>query len=330
MFVRPACAPIHGPAQPKKEVPTLEEFAPRFLDGHARANRHKASGIAAKEMIIRVHLAPALGAKPLDTITNEDVQGLKHRLLNKAPKTVNNILTVLNVMLKKAVEWDVIERLSCTIKVLPVSKGSTQFYDFDDFERLVTAAKTTDPRAYVLVLLAGEAGLRLGEMVALEWSDLDFSKGQVCVQRSAWKGQVASPKGGRLRYVPLTARLAAALRDHRHLRGPRVLYQDDGSPLTEGVVQGFVRSAARRVGLRNNGPHMLRHTFCSHLAMRGAPARAIQELAGHQDLSTTQRYMHLSPAAIDSAIRLLESPGILPSRGNMVATETTEIANSSR
>jgi hypothetical protein len=45
--------------------------------------------------------------------------------------------------------------------------------------------------------------------------------------------------------------------------------------------------------------HRLRHTFCSHLAMRGAPARAIQELAGHQGLTTTQRYMHLSPAAIE-------------------------------
>jgi site-specific recombinase XerD len=53
---------------------------------------------------------------------------------------------------------------------------------------------------------------------------------------------------------------------------------------------------------------MLRHTFCSHLAMRGAPARAIQELAGHQDLATTQRYMHLSPAALDAAIRLLDGP----------------------
>jgi hypothetical protein len=56
------------------------------------------------------------------------------------------------------------------------------------------------------------------------------------------------------------------------------------------------------------GVHLLRHTFCSHLAMRGAPPRAIQELAGHQDIATTQRYMHLSPAAIDAAIRLLEQP----------------------
>lgn len=194
----------HGPPQPKKEVPTLEEFAPRFVDGHARANRQKASGIAAKEMIVRVHLLPALGAKRLDAISNEDVQRLKRQLLNKAPKTVNNVLTVLNVMLKKAVEWDVIERVPCTIKVLPVSQGSTRFYDFDEFERLVVAAAATDPLAHLLVLLAGEAGLRSGEMVALERSDIDFAKGQVCVQRSAWKGQVASTEGGRLRYVPMT------------------------------------------------------------------------------------------------------------------------------
>ena len=104
----------------------------------------------------------------------------------------------------------------------------------------------------------------------------------------------------------------------------------DGSALTEGVIQGFIRRAAQRAGLFNNGPHMLRHTFCSHLAMRGAPGRAIQELAGHRDLTTTQRYMHLSPAAIDSAIRLLDAPGVPSPRGNIVATGFTETANSSR
>jgi site-specific recombinase XerD len=61
---------------------------------------------------------------------------------------------------------------------------------------------------------------------------------------------------------------------------------------------------------------MLRHTFCSHLAMRGAPARAIQELAGHQDLGTTQRYMHLTPAASASAIRLLDGDGLETALGS--------------
>ena len=67
--------------------------------------------------------------------------------------------------------------------------------------------------------------------------------------------------------------------------------------------------ANRRANLNvgDKGLHILRHTFCSHLAMRGAPAKAIQELAGHADLTTTLRYMHLSPAARDSAIRLLDT-----------------------
>ena len=313
---------------PPKEVPTLRAFASRFLDGHARADRQKGSGIAAKEVILRVHLVPALGHKKIDAITSEDVQHLKGRLSTKAAKTVNNILTVLNVLLKKALEWNVIDRVPCTIRLLRVSKSSTFFYDFEEFERLIVAARTTDSRAYLLVLMAGEAGLRLGEMVALEWSDIDFVKRQVCVQRSAWKGQIASPKGGRLRYIPLTLRLAAALRDHRHLRGPHVLYQDDGSLLSEGVVQGFVKRAAQKAGVFNNGPHMLRHTFCSHLAMRGAPARAIQELAGHQNLTTTQRYMHLSPAALDSAIRLLDPPAGLQSFGDILERGDREIEKS--
>src|SRR5262245_25338988 len=99
---------LHGLPQPKKEVPTLEQFKERFQDGYARANRQKPSGIAAKETILSVHLIPLLGARRLDTITTEDVQRLKHRLRDRAPKTVNNVLTVLNVLLKKAAEWDVI------------------------------------------------------------------------------------------------------------------------------------------------------------------------------------------------------------------------------
>ncbi len=62
-------------------------------------------------------------------------------------------------------------------------------------------------------------------MMALEWSDVNLRKRQLCVQRSDWKGHVTTPKGGRLRYIPLTARLAAALQAHRHLRTDRVLCQ---------------------------------------------------------------------------------------------------------
>jgi integrase len=319
----------HGPAQPKKEVPTLEEFKERFLDGYARANQQKPSGIAAKETILNVHLVPLLGSKRLDEITNEVVQRLKHALKDKSAKTVNNVLTTLNVMLTKAVEWEVIEQMPCTIKLLPIPKPSVGFYDFDEYERLVEAAKA-ESNAYLTVLLGGEAGLRCGEMMALEWGDLDLKKRQICVQRSDWKGHVSVPKGGRLRYVPLTVRLAAALREHRHLKSNRVLCDEQGNRLSADMVKHCVERAARRAPLNEAGVHRLRHTFCSHLAMRGAPARAIQELAGHKDLVTTQRYMHLSPAAIEGAIRLLDTSGVLPRRGAYGETAEVESAISNR
>jgi integrase len=310
-----------APSEPTaEEVPTLEVFWPRFMDGYARANRQKPSGIAAKETIGRVHLIPTLGSYLVNAITTETVQQLKRRLEKRSAKTVNNVLTVLNVLLKKAVEWDVIDRLPCTIRLLPIAKPSASFHDFDEYERLVTVAQTTDRLAYLAVLLGGEAGLRCGEMMALEWRDIDLQKRQLCIERSVWKGHVTVPKSGRLRYVPLTNRLAQALRASRHLKGPRVLCTPDGNPLTQRLVQGLVRRAARRANLRHVGVHVLRHTFCSHLSMRGAPVRAIQELAGHQEIGTTQRYMHLSPAAIEGAIRLLDHRGTDSRFGDIVET----------
>jgi hypothetical protein len=109
----------HGPPTVSKEVPTLEAFAPRSVDGHARANRHKPSGIASIESILKWHLVPTLGPKRLDAIANEQVQRLKLALAERAPKTVNNVLTVLSTLLKKAVEWGELQQLPCTIKLLP-------------------------------------------------------------------------------------------------------------------------------------------------------------------------------------------------------------------
>jgi integrase len=232
------------------------------MQGHSRANRQKPSGIASKEMILRVYLLPALGHKRLDAIKSEDVQRLKGGLETKAPKTVNNVLAVLSVMLKKAVEWEVIERMPCTIKLLPVTKGSTKFHDFDEFEKLVETARLLDPRTHLIVLPGGEAGLRCGEMMALEWGDVDLAKRQLTIRRSDWNGHVTTPKGGRERYVPLTRRLATALSEHRHLRSKRVLCQDDAKPFTRQIVQTRTKRAARRARLAHEGVHVLRHTFC--------------------------------------------------------------------
>ncbi len=315
------------PTQWQKEVvPTLAEFVPRFLSGYAEANRQKPSGIAAKRTILDNHLMPQLGSKRLDEIGNEDIQQLKGRLKDRAPKTVNNVLSVLNTLFRTAVEWKVIPEMPCRIRLLRVPRSEMRFHDFDEFERLVKASAAIDANTHLVVLLGGEAGLRCGEIMALEWDDVDLKRdpAHVVVRRSEWRGHVTEPKGGRSRRIPLTGRLTKALKTHAHLRGPRVVCQDDGRPLTQKVVQGLVHRAARKAGLTDSGVHLLRHTFCSHLAMRGATAKAIQELAGHRDLTTTQIYMHLSPAALEDAIRLLDGDDHGSGRGAMVEAAGTE------
>lgn len=277
----------HDPAETPKEVPTLEEFAPRFLDGHARANRQKPSAIAATESILKWHLVAVFGEKRLDDITNEAVQKLKLALADRAPKTVNNVLTVLNTLLKKAVEWGELAGMPCTIKLLRNPKKEMVFYDFEEYERVLVAAWKQSRETYVMILLGGDAGLRLGEIVALEWGDIDLLARRLVVQRADWLGQVNTPKGGRSRRLPLTRRLTSALKAGRHLRSDRVLCLQDGSPFTRDRVIKAIRASERVAAVPYSGVHILRHTFCSHLAMRGAPARAIQELAGHASLATT-------------------------------------------
>jgi len=146
-----------------------------------------------------------------------------------SPKTVNNMLTVLSVALKTAVEWGVIERVPCSIKLLRAPKSVAAFHDFSDFEKLVEAAKSDGEAAQLIVLLGGEAGLRCGEIMALEWRDIDFNNRQLSVARSEWKGHITAPKGGRVRHVPLTEQLTEALKAARHLRGPRVICDAEGA-----------------------------------------------------------------------------------------------------
>jgi site-specific recombinase XerD len=101
--------------------------------------------------------------------------------------------------------------------------------------------------------------------------------------------------------------IATALRSMRHLRVEFVFSHDDGVPWTRDWADAALRRQCRRAGLREISWHVLRHTFCSHLAMQGAPAKAIQELARHTSLGVTQRYMHLCSDHRRDAIDLLDA-----------------------
>jgi len=92
-----------------------------------------------------------------------------------------------------------LERLPCAIKLLPNPKKTMGFHDFDQYERLLTVARRRGAEAYLMVVLGGDAGLRLGEILALEWRDVELTARRLTVQRSDWLGHVTVPKGGRSR-----------------------------------------------------------------------------------------------------------------------------------
>src|SRR5690606_8228102 len=76
--------------------------------------------------------------------------------------------------------------------------------------------------------------------------------------------------------------------------------------LTKGATKWPLWTSAKNAQLRRIGWHVLRHTFASHLVMRGAPLKAVQELMGHSTIEMTMRYAHLSPDARRQAVKLLD------------------------
>ena len=137
-------------------------------------------------------------------------------------------------------------------------------------------------------------------------------RGKLQVRRMIWRGVIGLPKGGRERSVDLPGSAVEALRAHRHLRGPYVFRQDDGQPLTDGTMRAPLRRALKRAGIcREHGAigwHDLRHTYASHLVMKGVPLTVVKELMGHATIDMTERYAHLSPDTRREAVNVLDRP----------------------
>jgi len=135
------------------------------------------------------------------------------------------------------------------------------------------------------------SGLRLSELAGLRWEQLDLGSGMVTV----------TGKGNRTRMVPVGRMAAQALLEWRKIRSefasfeqPNVFVSQRGNPISPRTIQARIRYWARHQGIPQNiHPHLLRHSFASHMLESSGDLRAVQELLGHVDISTTQVYTHL-------------------------------------
>lgn len=273
---------------------TFAEFSQEFIDQHAQL-LNKPSEICSKKSMLKNHLIPFFGSIELSGIDDKMVDRFKVRQkgLGLKNKTINNQLILLNSILNKALKRKLLKEV-LKIEKLPVTTPKIRFLDFDEKHRLMHSAEQ-EPEWFSAIAIALNTGLRLGELLGLQWDDIDFKAKRLVVTRSIWQGHIGSPKSNKARVIFLNDSSIKALRQQRHLRGPWVWCHADGRPYNKDDFQSALRRIRKRGGLQHFEWHCLRHTFASHLIMSNASPKAVQELLGHASLQTTMRYAHLTP-----------------------------------
>ena len=296
------------------EVPSLEAFSEEFMVNYAETT-NKLSEVLGKRSMLRNHVVPWFGKQKLCNINSRDIARFKTVKLKDgySKKTVNNLLVLLGRMLSIAVEWEIIDKAP-KMKMLKIPRPEFDFLDFDESERLIDAAPE---RWRPMILMALKTGMRLGELLAVRWEDIDLVSKRILVRRNAVYGEIGTPKSGKNREIPICDTLLAELKGLRHLKGELVFSNDRGRLWLAQDTYSPLHWSCKKAGLRKVGWHVLRHTFASHLVMRGAPIKAVQELLGHSTLEMTMRYAHLSPDARREAVQLLNSRGTYTAHGNM-------------
>lgn len=270
------------------------------------ATQNKPSTVDGKRDALRIHILPALGALDVSAVSFAVIEDFKSKLLAKGlvNKSVNNILQILGRMLTLARKRGLIAAKP-ELEMLDVPRADFDFLTFDETTRLIAAAEEGAWRTMVTV--AARTGLRQGELLGLHWDDVDLKAGRIFVRHSYVYGRMGTPKSGKSREVPLSNQARVALTSERHLRGPLVFCSPAGSPLPFSQCRSPIQRACKRAGIREISWHVLRHTFASHLAMRGVALKAVQEMLGHESITVTMRYAHLAPHVARDAVLLLDA-----------------------
>jgi integrase len=289
----------------------IAEVARRYVLA-AERKRRKPSTIENVESEVRVHLAPFFGDRSLDRITSEDVADLIANLEAQglAPKTIHNIVGTCSALFNfaKAPRRRWATTNPCVGAELPAIPEATEirFLTLDEVDLLIAHARggvfqTLDRALY---LTAAMSGLRLGELVALRWRDIDWTAARIRVRQNYVRGKYGSPKSRRsTRSVPMADEIGGEL--DRLFKASAYTAEDDlvfahpvhGKPLTKANVTRRVHKALADAGLDETHVfHDLRHTFGTRMAAAGVPLRTLQEWMGHRHISTTERYADYAPS----------------------------------
>lgn len=223
-----------------------------------------------------------------------------------APVSIQRKIASLNAFFSYLVCWDVIPERDHPLRFLPKlaqhpNRKLPVVLSASEVDRLLAAIPTDTVqglRDRAIITLFYATGVRVSELCTLKLASLDFEEGRILVHG----------KGDRERYVPIPDELQSALRLWLDCRPPSpgndaLFLSKKGNRISQRAVQDLVRKYANAAGLpKNVSPHKLRHTCATQLLQRGAKLTVISELLGHQHLSTTQIYLHVTLQEVKEAM----------------------------
>lgn len=306
---------------------TVAEYLNRWLDGPLRTKGLKATTEESYRRQVRVHIAPAIGGVKLSRLTPELLQDLYDAKIAAGlkPATVRLIHAVLYNALEHAHRRRHVAENAAARTTPPVPRqGEMRPLNAQQVRTLLQRARETEDRLEALLVLAATAGLRIGELMALRWDDLDGDTLRVARTLSRAKSgpRYTTPKNGHGRSVVLTDRAIEALKRHRVCQNAErlkagaswtnedlIFCNPTGAPLNRNKVdEAHLQPLLKQAALPRITPHDLRHTCATLLLSRGVHPKFVQELLGHSSVAMTiDRYSHWIPSMGDQTARAMEA-----------------------
>jgi integrase len=275
---------------------------------------YKPSAVRAYRQALNHRALPQLGSKRLTAFSHAMLQDLADRLSAQglSPSSVRNTILPLRAIFRRAHRRGDVAVNPTVNLTLPVVRGQrVRVAAPTEVGPLLDALRPDDRAIYATALYAG---LRLGELQALQWDDVDLTANLIHVRRS-WDRQagfVAPKSRSGNRRVPITPTLRRELLNHRLQQGTGgrgfVFPNNRGSkPFNPGTLSLHTSKAWEEAGLAAIGLHECRHSYAAYMIAAGINSKALSAYMGHASITITlDRYGHLLPGNETEAARLLE------------------------